>query len=55
MTSHEYRQRAEFLLNRPRVTPSEIAQADVWARLAQAAAVAEAAEIAARTRAADLV
>ncbi|MBM9621317.1 hypothetical protein ACFQ60_20765 [Streptomyces zhihengii] len=44
MNSHDYRTEAERLLNRRRVTPAEVAQADVWARLATAAAITEAAQ-----------
>ncbi|GBQ01041.1 hypothetical protein SSP531S_24710 [Streptomyces spongiicola] len=45
MNSKDYRDRAERLMTRPRVTPQEVAQADVWARLAQAAATIESADI----------
>lgn len=46
MNSQDYRTEAERLLKRRRVTPAEVAQADVWARLATAAAITEAAHAA---------
>jgi len=46
VNSKDYRERAERLMLRPRFTTKEVAEADVWARLATAAAITEAAHAA---------